>query len=238
MKKVIVIRAGGNAWEESCCEHEDRRLQGTLPLPLSKAGEKKLRQLCSELREEQTCPESQLEYVYSSGNESSGPTAEYLAEVCGFKTRENKSLCEMDCGLWQGLRIAEIKKRYGRAYRQWRSDPTSVCPPQGEAVQDVYERVKEALVAIDKKNRDKTVVVIAGQIVTALIECVLTECGIERLWQITDDQAPMRVFERSKSGVWVACVPKQSDEGPIDKSCVKCSPGQSKDNVELRTKAI
>ena len=106
---------------------------------------------------------------------------------------------EMDCGLWQGLRIKDIKKRYCRAYRQWRTDPTSICPPEGERVEDAWARVTKALETISRKNKTKTVALVAAPIVGALVECVLTAKPVERLWEIIDQAAAVREFTMNGS---------------------------------------
>ena len=202
MNKLILVLAGSSAWEESLAGPDDRRLQGTLPLPLSQAGKNALRQIAAYLQQEKLIPEIESECLYSSGNESSGSTADYLARLCRLKTKKLPSLCELNCGLWQGLRIGEIKKRYGRAYRQWRNDPASVCPPEGEAIQEACNRIKGAMETISKKNHGGTVVIVAAQIAAALIECCLTGCDLEQLWRITAKQAPLRIFERNGQSCW------------------------------------
>ena len=142
MKKLILIISGSTAWAEAdnaeiervedddsqenhndCTKAESsdaasgRRLQGTLPLPLSEQGKESLISVANILKQYDT------QTIYSSGNESSGPTAEFLAELCDLKTKKNTDLKELNCGLWQGLRYRDIEKRYSNAYKQWRNDP-------------------------------------------------------------------------------------------------------------------
>ena len=149
MYKLILIRAGNTPWQERQPTADESRLQGTVSLPLTEQGKQSLQKIAQILQEEK------IDSLYSSGNESSGPTAEYLARLCQIKTKKVPGLRELDFGLWQGLRITEIKKRFGRAYRQWRADPTSVRPPQGESVPETYDRVCRSLCSLNKKNRDK-----------------------------------------------------------------------------------
>lgn len=183
MKRLILVRAGSTAWA-----HENR-IQGTVPLPLSGEGERELVETAEALSREGP------EVLYSSGNESSGATAERLSELCHVKNRKIPLLRELDCGLWQGLRVDEVKQRYGRAYRQWRSDPSSIVPPQGESIQDALSRVREGLETVDKKSGNKTVVIVAAPIVSALVECALTGRGLGELWDIADEGGEPKVFD-------------------------------------------
>ena len=151
MKKLILVRAASTAWDE------ENRIQGTVPLPLSPAGKQALAAVAVEL------PPFAPDVLYSSGNESSGPTAECLSQLCHLKTPRIPALRELNCGLCQGLRVEEIRQRYGRAYRQWRSDPGTVTPPQGESIQEAAAKIHGALEVLGHKNRDKTVLLVAAR---------------------------------------------------------------------------
>jgi len=215
MKQIILIRSGSTAWEEAdagdidqqspegkscCCDTDDRRLQGTLPLPLSDKGKAALNDIAEILKREG------VGAIYSSGNESSEPTAKYLAELCELKSRKVTDLTELNCGLWQGLRIKDIKKRYGRAYKQWRSDPLSVCPPEGEQMDDCQDRAAAALKCIVKKNKADTAVIVAAQIVAAQIESLLTGRVSGEFWDIADDSHIIKKFRLT--GAYVDKIPQ------------------------------
>ena len=192
MNKLIVIRAGETAWHQGRPTDDESRIQGTVSLPLTSAAEESLRTLAD------TINRYQPDCLYSSGNESSGPTAQLLAQLCKLKPKTLTDLHEVDCGLWQGLRIGEIKKRYGRAYRQWRSDPVSVRPPQGESLEEATQRVQKSLLNLNKKNPDKTIIVVAALMVTALIECIMTQAPLQKFWQFVEHQENIRIYEISQ----------------------------------------
>jgi len=189
MNTLIVIRAGETAWHQGRPTADESRIQGTVSLPLTPAAEEFLRTVSASIA--QYHPDC----IYSSGNESSGPTAEFLGQLCTLKPKTLPGLHELDCGLWQGLRIREIKKRYGRAYRQWCCDPTSVRPPQGESLEEAARRVRKTLRNLNKKNQDKTIVVVAAVMVAALIECLLTGTPLEQLWPIVEKHEHIRLFD-------------------------------------------
>jgi broad specificity phosphatase PhoE len=217
MKKLIIIRAGNPAWEE------ENRIQGTLPLPLCHESRQAMDEVARALDGER------FDCVYSSGNESSGVTAGYLARQCRKKTRRIASLHEPNFGLWQGLRLEDIRIRFGNAYKQWRADPTCVCPPQGETILDAYGRVLSAMKRLQKKNDDKTLVVVVARTVAAMIECVMTNKGLENLWDIADRSPMMRVFDGQSGNVENNKIPAQKKK-PI--SVVRTAPADTmKENV-------
>jgi len=206
MRKVILIQAGKTAWDEydknddePPLPEDERRLQGTVPLPLSENGKKALQDIARIVRLERA------EILYSSGNESSGPTAVLLAELCQLRNKKMPDLRELDCGLWQGLRVREIKQRYGKTYRQWRQDPNTICPPQGEMLETARERVSFSLAAIRKKQKGKIVVIVAAPIVSALIECVLMNKNISNLWSLHDKNNMVGIFNLQENNDYCLC---------------------------------
>ena len=187
--RLILVRSAGTAWHAGAPTEDESRIQGTVPLPLSEEGMAVLRDVAEKVR--QLGPAC----LVSSGNESSGTTAAYLADLCGIKAKKLAELRELDCGVWQGLRVGEIKERFGRAYKQWRQDPTSVRPPQGEALEAAAVRVERALEQIRKKHKGKTVVIVAAYIVAGLVECLITGRPLGELWAAAEGAGNIRVLE-------------------------------------------
>lgn len=183
MRKLILVRAGASAWDEQ------KRLQGIVSLPLCDAGKEALRPVAQEI--EALSPD----VLFSSGNESAGPTAEWLGTLCGLKPRKLVGLHEMDCGMWQGLREEEIRRRFGTAYREWRHDPGLLAPPQGESLAEVWERVRAGLAELRRKNRGKVVVLVAARIVSALIECAVRGVEPRLFWQVLEQMPVMLVHD-------------------------------------------
>lgn len=217
MKRLIIIRSGSTAWAEAAqaekdrsnttndlgsvvsgqtktqqavaCADKERRLQGTLPLPLSEQGKLALEKVAHQLKG------YDAQCIYNSGNESSGPTAEYLAELCDLKCKTNPDLKEMNCGLWQGLRFRDIEKRYNSAYKQWRNSPDSICPPGGEIFSDCQNRIEEGLLSVLKKSKGQTVIVVLAEIAAGIAECLLRGKAPDEFWEIADKPEVVRVFE-------------------------------------------
>ena len=189
MKKIVVIPAGSSAWADSGASPQTHRIQGTVPLPLTETDKRCLQQAAEQLLA------LRPDCLYSSGNESAGPTAEYLGQLCSCKPRTIADFRELNCGVWQGLRIAELEKRFGRTYRQWVKDPTSVCPPHGETVHQAEQRLRQALQTVNKRHRDKTVLLVAAPMVAGVIECILTNKPLGQLRQLVSQTAGPQSFD-------------------------------------------
>lgn len=187
MNKIIVVRAGITAWQEQ------DRIQGTVPLPLCDAGMETLDLVATLLKQER------VGSLYCSGNESSGASAEYLCQQCGFKFKKIVEFKEMDFGLWQGLRIKDIQNRFGSAYKQWRKDPFSICPPQGETLQAVRDRVQPSLQKLIEKNSEKPIIIVAARITAAIMDCIITNTPLDQLWENADKKITLQQYVSDSS---------------------------------------
>ncbi len=211
MKKLIIVRAGLTAWQEQ------DRIQGTIPLPLCEAGKNALNDIAVSLQQEKP------DCLYSSGNESSAATADYLSQRCGLPgSHVISGFKEMNFGIWQGLRISDVKTRYKSAYKQWSKDPVSVCPPQGEILADVFDRVERSLKTLENESKDKTVILVAANIVSAVARCLLTETPLDNFWSIANCESSMQMFDfgmdRSKG---------KPENYPMDNIIAVSEPSQS-----------
>lgn len=133
IQTVVLIRA--------CCTDydEQNRVQGRLSLPLNTRGESQLQELANQL---QSAP---MEVIYTSPTEPARSTAAALGEALGLTVKELEGLENLDHGLWQGMQVEELRRKHPKVFRQWQEAPESICPPNGETVEDAAERVRRAL---------------------------------------------------------------------------------------------
>ena len=81
-----------------------------------------------------------------------------LAVARPVATKLNKSLYvlaelrELDFGEWEGLTFGEIAERYPEEQAKWLDDPYQVGPPGGETLQQMQERIRQALTAYEQHN--------------------------------------------------------------------------------------
>jgi phosphoserine phosphatase len=159
MATVVLVRPG-------CTDFDDqKRIQGSLELPLNDRGQSQLTRVIDALRGQP------LDAVLTGPSDPSRSVAEAIAEALDAPLKENKDLCNLDQGLWQGLSVDEIRRKFPRAFKQWEDAPETVCPPEGEPVSEGVERLRAALKKPLKKL-DRFVVV-ASEPLASLVSCVL-----------------------------------------------------------------
>ena len=79
--------------------------------------------------------------------------------------------------------IDELKEKQKKVYRQWQEQPETVCPPEGETVTSALLRVKAALDKLIRKHKNQTVVLVAPEPLTSLIQSYLEQSELGDLWE-------------------------------------------------------
>jgi broad specificity phosphatase PhoE len=183
--QVLLIRPGATLYDEQ------NRVQGVLDIPLSEQGKTEVARLAEQLaaREDQ----ARLSALYCGPGESVVRTAEIVGKALGLRPRRIDDFRNLDQGLWQGLQIEEIRRRNTRLFRQWIDDPRTICPPQGETVENAMDRVRAAFKPLFRRHTDEAFGVVAGEPIARMIACYLKRiprlhldeflpcCGYERI---------------------------------------------------------
>ncbi len=166
MPNVLLIRAGATDFDE---EH---RIQGSLELPLSERGEAQVAELVSQINGEE------IDLICAAPTEPAIGTAMRLSKgLGGVRVKELKGLRNLDQGLWEGLPADEVRRKYPKLFRQWRDAPDTVCPPEGESLPDLHERVRKALEKPLKKAH--TLAIVVSEPLATILVCILGHRNLE-----------------------------------------------------------
>ena len=162
MAKLFTVRHGETGWEA------ENRMQGWLDMPLNVRGLDQARELASQLSDKD------ITVVYSSTLMRAFGTAEVIANHLEVEVVEDENLMELDQGKWNGLRVEEIRKKFGRFYEKWYDDPFAVRPPGGELLSEAQNRATSALKKIFQDHQGENVCLVTHQIMSTLINLQLT----------------------------------------------------------------
>ena len=206
MNTLVLIPWAETTWSAA------GRVAGRTPLPLTRTGQAEVKAWARALAT------GQFAAVYSSDEQTSIHTATVVAERSGVPLKVVPELSEVDAGLWNGLTTEELKHRYAKTFKKWCSDPSSVCPPQGESIEDAYKRLQKTLEDVLRKSKGTCVGVVLGPLACALVRCRLESVEPSKVHSLVQ-RAPLRY--RSVDGVVWDCVgPLPSPAGVDDARAV------------------
>jgi broad specificity phosphatase PhoE len=125
--------------------------------------------------------------VHGGPEKATKQTAAIIAHELNLKARSTRDLREMDLGHWEGLTHEQVRERFAKVYRQWRSSPTSVEPPEGEAVTTAAERLGKGVRKIAKRYQGQIAVLTLGQFAYAIIRSRFADGDYQRFWEYIDE---------------------------------------------------
>lgn len=159
MSSLVLIPWAETVWSAA------GRIATRTPLPLTHAGQNQARTWADSMAS------SGLSVVYSSNERTSVETARIVADRTGAPHKTIPELSEVGAGLWDGLTTEELRRRYSKIFKKWCDDPSSVCPPEGEDVEDAFERLQQPLERLTRKQGDRCMAVVLGPLAFALARC-------------------------------------------------------------------
>ena len=144
---LIVVRHG----------HSEGNLRdiflGQGELPLTPLGREQAARVADYLKNEP------IAAIYSSDLSRAYQTAEPTAKIHGVPIVTRRELREIDGGEWEWRLYADLAAENSPAYRIWMKEKKNACPPGGESVAHIYERIGAEMERIVKAHPGETVAV-------------------------------------------------------------------------------
>lgn len=169
MTRIFVIRhceAAGN---------KDRTFQGHTDGPPTENGWAQLERLAERMKNEP------IDAIYSSPLIRARETAEAVNRNFGYTVNIRKDLIEINGGVWEGKRWADLPTLYPEASHNWSLEPYKFHPENGEAMADVYERIYNAVLSVAKENKGRNVAVVSHGCAIRNLICKVKGMPIEQL---------------------------------------------------------
>lgn len=179
---VWLVRAGCTQWDQ------EGRIVGATDLPTCQAGLEAAREAA------RTLSRHTVSSILCAESEAAQTTARLISEATEARIRPLDNLGEIGLGLWEGTLACDIEGRCPTAYRQWKQDPSSVMPPEGEAFGDAMQRVSESLGnAIQKYLKaGQGLVIVVGPTVFGLVKCWLERRPATDLWELIEESPSLQ----------------------------------------------
>lgn len=177
---VLWLRSGRTTWEDS------GRVQGGADLPMTEAGRSVTTSVINHALS--VAGGLSLGAIYCPTDESSVETAKLLAARTGSpRIRRLETLDGAPAGLWEGQHESEVSERYPTSFSQWRHDPTSATPPEGEATIETEVRVLSTLARVLERTASDRIGIVLRPFEYGLVRCVLAGRPVSGLWTMLED---------------------------------------------------
>lgn len=188
--RLLLVRHGETDW------NREKRFQGQIDVPLNDNGRVQSRQAAEFLK---AVP---IHHAVTSPMLRPKETAEIILQFHpGVILSPNADLCEISHGLWEGKFEAEIEQEFPGMLQQWQRSPETVQMPEGENLQDVWQRATAAWEAIVmtaiNQPEPGTTLVVAHDAVNKAILCAVLGLDPSHFWNFKQGNGAVSVIDYS-----------------------------------------
>ncbi len=143
-----------------------------------------------------------VDKIYSSDLERAYKTALCLSEIINMEVVKDKSLREIDGGIWEGAKYSNLKSLYPVEFKAWLYNTSESYCPGGESIKELTKRIMNALLKIAKENDNKTVAVFTHATPIRVAQTVIETGTLDEMKNIDwVSNASVSVFNY-ENGVW------------------------------------
>lgn len=187
--RLLLVRHGETEWNRAS------RFQGSIDVPLNDHGRGQAQQAAEFLKD------VKIDFAVSSTMLRPKETAEIiLATHPNIPLNLQKDLQEISHGLWEGKLETEIKQLYPDLLQQWQDAPETVQMPEGENLQQVWDRAIAAWnVIVSSAQSSSTQItiglVVAHDAINKVILCHVLGLDPSAFWCIKQGNGAVSVID-------------------------------------------
>jgi len=194
--RLLLVRHGETQW------NRESRFQGIRDIPLNDKGREQGRKAAEFLKE------VDLDFAVTSPMLRPKETAEIILQdrdpalrVLPHRVRleSEPRLQEICHGLWEGKLESEIEAQFPGLLQQWKEAPETVQMPEGENLQQVWDRAIAAWHDLVKTHTNsdspRTGIVVAHDAINKVILCYLLGLKPNNFWNIKQGNGAVSVID-------------------------------------------
>ncbi|MEH2083187.1 MAG: histidine phosphatase family protein [Nostoc sp.] len=185
--RLLLVRHGETDW------NRQTRFQGQIDVPLNDNGRQQSQKAGEFLQE------IAIDFAVSSTMLRPKETAEIiLKQHPNVNLELQDGLREISHGLWEGKLEIEIEQEFPGELQRWRTIPTQVQMPEGENLQQVWERsvvAWQSILQTASNNQFKTVLVVAHDATNKTLLCHILGLSLENFWSFRQGNGAVSVID-------------------------------------------
>jgi broad specificity phosphatase PhoE len=183
MLHIVLIRPGSTDYDV------EKRVQGSLSVPLNEQGNGEVAQLAKDLKDQG------IQVVYAPASEPAQQSGTSLAKALGVKFKKLDKLQNLNHGLWQGMRVEDVRQKQPKVYKQWQEQPENVCPPEGEMLSDAEDRILVAMNKLLKRHKEGTIGLVVPEPLASLVRRLVLHGELGNLWKAAGGHGSWEVLD-------------------------------------------
>ncbi|NJM72968.1 MAG: histidine phosphatase family protein [Scytonema sp. RU_4_4] len=185
--RLLLVRHGETEW------NRQTRFQGQIDVPLNDNGRQQAQKAAQFLKD------VAIDFAVTSPMLRPKETAEIILQYHTDVNLElQDGLREISHGLWEGKLENEIEQEFPEELHRWRTTPAQVQMPEGENLQQVWERsvvAWESIVQTALTNQLKTGLVVAHDATNKTLLCHILGLSSEQFWNFRQGNGAVTVID-------------------------------------------
>ncbi|MCS6960827.1 MAG: histidine phosphatase family protein [Pseudanabaenaceae cyanobacterium SKYGB_i_bin29] len=192
--RILLVRHGETQW------NREQRFQGQIDVPLNQTGLAQAQKTAEFLRS------VKIDRAFASPLLRPKQTAEAILAGRDVPLTLLDDLKEISHGLWEGKLETEIAQEFPGELERWQREPQNVQMPQGENLQQVWQRAKRAWQEIITVSQPgETVLVVGHDAINKALLCQLFDLKPDRFW----------AFKQGNGGISVVDFREGKESAPV-----------------------
>jgi phosphoserine phosphatase len=185
--RLLLVRHGETEW------NRQTRFQGQIDVPLNDNGRNQAQKAGDFLKD------VAIDFAVSSSMQRPKETAEIiLRQHPNMKLDLQDGLREISHGLWEGKLESEIEQEFPGELHRWRTTPAEVQMPEGENLQQVWDRsvvAWQSIVQTALDNHLKTGLVVAHDATNKTLLCHILGLPADNFWNFRQGNGAVSVID-------------------------------------------
>jgi broad specificity phosphatase PhoE len=172
----------------------EERLAGRNDYEVTEVGQKYIGLLTNRLKD------IKFQNAYSSTSKRTYKTIEPLAKINNLKIIEAEDLCEMDFGIYEGMKWEEVNKINPEIDRLHKETNEIMCIPNQELTEEVANRMYRYIKKISKENLEKTILIAShGVAIEAFLRKITKVPFVEQVKEYSQKNTSINILEYESS---------------------------------------
>lgn len=162
--------------------HENQVFKGVIDVPLSSSGENLALQLALKFKG------TAINRVYCGPLQRVRRTAELIARESGAgRLILSDSLNDINCGVWEGLKVSDVIEKFPVEFETWRGSPAKFTFPGGDNVAFVASRAFDFFREAACGSGSETIAFVTHRLVINAIVLNALGISLDKYWRFRYD---------------------------------------------------